>query len=74
MCLLKAAIQLALTSVFIFLGLPIQNYCNLGDLTQLKFILMFRKARSLKPRCQQGRALSERGHEESVPFLAPTLW
>lgn len=52
MCLLKAAIQLALTSVFIFLGLPIQNYCQ-NDLTQLKFILTFQKARSLKPRCQQ---------------------
>ena len=32
------------------------------------------QARSLKPRCQQGRSLSEWGREESVPFLSPTLW
>ena len=32
------------------------------------------QARSLKPRRQQGHALSEWRHEESVPFLPPTLW
>lgn len=55
-----------------FLGLPIQNYCKLGDLTQLKFILTFLKARSLKPGCQQIMLFPSFFHAPSSLWL-PTI-